>query len=191
MARAEGAEPSGTAAGGAAAGDEARWYACYTRARHEKAVERNLAQRGFGTYLPVVERERQWKDRKKMVEFPLFPSYVFARFRLGEVHEVLTTPGLATIVRVDGRPVPISWEELENVRRFVAALTETGGTAELRPLPLVEEGHRVRVLEGPFRGVEGRVVERRGQRRVLVGLSAIRQGLEVDVAVDTIERIAG
>lgn len=169
------------------AADVPRWYACYTRARHEKSVERHLASRGFGTFLPLIERERQWKDRVKRVEFPLFPSYVFARFRLADVHGVLTTPGLATIVRVDGRPVSIPAEELENVRRFVAALAASGAEVELRPL--VEEGQRVRILGGPFRGVEGVVVERRGRRRVLVGLSAIRQGLEVDVAVDTVERI--
>ena len=169
--------------------ERARWFACYTRARHEKKVERGLRERGFEAYLPMVERERQWKDRKKLVSFPLFPSYVFARFRLSEVHGVLGTPGVATIVRVEGRPVAIPDGEMENVRRFVAALQASGLEPELKPL--VEAGQRVRVMEGPFRGVEGVVVERRGKRRVLVGLSAIRQGLEVDVAVDTVERIRG
>lgn len=169
--------------------ESAQWYACYTRARHEKAVERHLAGRGYETYLPLVERERQWKDRKKLVEFPLFPSYVFVRFPLGDVHEILTAPGVATIVRVEGRPLPIADEELENVRRFVAALAATGAEPELRPM--VEEGQRVRVTDGPFRGVEGVVVERRGRRRVLVGLTAIRQGMEVDVAVDTVEPVRG
>lgn len=183
------AEPEEGGRGGEPA-DPARWFACYTRARHEKKAERGLRERGFGTYLPMVERERQWKDRKKLVWFPLFPSYVFARFRLSEVHGVLGTPGVATIVRVEGRPVAIPDGEMENVRRFVAALQASGVEAELKPL-VVEEGERVRVMEGPFRGVEGVVVERRGKRRVLVGLSAIRQGLEVDVAVDTVERIRG
>ncbi|MEJ2678572.1 MAG: UpxY family transcription antiterminator [Gemmatimonadota bacterium] len=159
--------------------DEPRWYACYTRARHEKQVERALAEHQVESYLPLVERERQWKDRRKVVAFPLFPSYVFARFAWRHVHDVLSTPGVSTIVRMDGRPAPIPDEDLENVRRFTKALGETG--MEPTPRPFVQEGQRVRVAEGPFEGVEGVVVERRGARRVLVGLPVIRQGFEVDL----------
>lgn len=162
-----------------------RWYACYTRARHEKKVDRILRERGLESYLPTMPRERQWKDRKKIVDWPLFPSYVFARFTLGDMHRVLTTPGVATIVRHGPHPTPIAASELENVRRFVEALTDSGMEAEVRPL--VEEGQRVRVVEGPFEGVEGIVLERRGRRRVLVGLEAIGQGLEVDMNSHVLE----
>ena len=167
---------------------EPRWYACYTRARHEKQVESLLAQKGVESYLPVVPQERQWKDRKKLVAWPLFPSYVFARFTLREVHNVLVIPGVSTIVRVHGRPAPIPDQELENVRRFVGAVAQTGALPEVRPL--IEEGDWVRVVEGPFLGVEGRVVERRGRRRVLVGLGAIGQGLEVDIDTQMLKVIA-
>src|SRR5437868_15292617 len=78
---------------------EAHWYAWYTRARHEKQVEQLLQQRGCESYLPLAPMLRQWKDRKKLVQFPLFPSYVFGRFTLKEIHGVLTTPGVSTIVR--------------------------------------------------------------------------------------------
>jgi len=167
---------------------EPRWYACYTRARHEKQVESLLAQKGLESYLPVVPQERQWKDRKKLVAWPLFPSYVFARFTLRDVHDVLVVPGVSTIVRVDGRPTPIPDQELENVRRFVGVVAQTGALPEVRPL--IEEGDWVRVVEGPFLGVEGRVVERRGRRRVLVGLGAIGQGLEVDIDTQMLKVIA-
>lgn len=159
--------------------EEPRWYACYTRARHEKKVDRVLRDRGLESYLPTMPRERQWKDRRKIVEWPIFPSYVFARFTLQDVHRVLTTPGVATIVRHGEHPTPIPQAELENVRRFVEALTESGTEADVRPM--VEEGQRVRVVEGPFEGVEGIVLERRTRWRVLVGLESIGQGLEVDL----------
>ena len=70
----------------------ARWYACRTRSRAEKQVERRLMGAGFDAYLPVLKRERQWADRKKRVDFPLFPGYVFARFELSQVHEIQATP---------------------------------------------------------------------------------------------------
>ncbi len=156
-----------------------RWYACYTRARHEKQVESLLARKGVESYLPVVPQMRQWKDRKKVIAWPLFPSYVFARFTLRDVHHVLVVPGVATIVRVHGHPAPIPDDELENVRRFVRGVGEAGIMPEVRPL--IQEGDWVQVVDGPLLGVKGRVVERRGRRRVLVGLGAIGQGLEVDI----------
>ncbi len=166
-----------------------RWYACYTRARHEKRVERQLEERGFESWLPVVERDRQWSDRTKRVEFPVFPSYVFCRFPASRIHEILTVPGVSTVVRIDGRPAAIRDEEMENIRRFVDAL----GSSQLEPepVPFIREGQPVRVVDGPFEGVTGIAVERRGRRRVLVGLDAIRQGFEVDVPAASLEPIRG
>lgn len=166
---------------------ELRWYACYTRARHEKRVEYVLRERGIESYLPVITRIRQWKDRKRRVDFPLFPSYVFGRFTLNEVHSVLTTPGVSTIVRINGYPTPIPDCELENIRCFAAAVAESGFEPE--PAAFVREGDWVRVVAGPFRGVVGIVVERRGRRRILVGLRAIGQGLEVDIDARCLEPI--
>jgi transcription antitermination factor NusG len=169
---------------------EVRWYACYTRARAEKQVEKSLRERGFESYLPLIARERQWKDRKKTVPFPLFPSYVFGCFRLADMHAVLTTPGVSTIVRTrGGQPSPISADELANVKRFVEALERSG--LEPEPRPLLSEGQKVRVAEGPFAGVEGVVIESRGRKRVLVGISAIGQGLEVDIDTRLLQPLRG
>lgn len=158
---------------------EPHWFACYTRARHEKQVELLLQQRGFESYLPLVPQMRQWKDRKKLVEFPLFPSYVFGRFTLKELHGVLTTPGVSTIVRANGYPTPIPERDIDNVRRFATAISETGIEPEQRPF--LVEGQWVKVLDGPFEGIEGIVIEQRGRKRVLVGVEAIGQGLEIDI----------
>ena len=167
--------------------ERARWYACYTRARHEKRVAAALGERGIEAFLPMLEQLRQWKDRKKRVALPLFPGYVFGRFDLGSMHSVLTIPGVATIVRANGYPTPIPDRELENVRRFAAALGATGAEAEVRPF--LGEGDWVRVMEGPFAGVEGIILELRGRRRVLVGLRAIGQGLEVDLDRFAVEAV--
>jgi transcription antitermination factor NusG len=178
----------GLAASASAVHRDPHWYACYTRARAEKQVARTLVQRGIDSYVPLIPRERLWKDRRKLVEFPLFPSYVFGRFTLRDVHAVLTTPGVATIVRQHGVPAPIAEAELENVRRFAWALGRAGLEPEARPL--VTEGERVRVIEGPFIGVEGMVVESRGRKRVIVGIGAIGQGLEIDIDTRLLMRLA-
>jgi transcription antitermination factor NusG len=166
---------------------EPLWYACYTRARHEKRVEAVLRERGFESYLPTFPRLRQWKDRKKEIAWPLFPSYVFGCFPLNELHRVISIPGVATIVRSNGHPVPIRSEELENVRRFAAALV--GAAQEPMLADFVGVGEWVRVREGPFAGVRGVVLERRKRRRVLVGVAAIGRGLEVDIDTRLLEPI--
>ena len=85
----------------------ARWYVCRTRARAEKQVERLLVRSGVECYLPLIEQERQWVDRRKLVAFPLFPGYVFAQFTLCQIHEILRTPGVVTILRTNGYPSPM------------------------------------------------------------------------------------
>lgn len=157
------------------------WFACHTRARHEKTVADLLQRQGIESYLPLMPRRSQWKDRVKLVNFPAFPSYVFGRFSLNRLAQVLATHGVFTVVAVAGYPTPIPALEIESVRRAAEVASQTG--AVLEPAGLVEEGARVRVAAGPFEGVEGRVVERRGRRRVLVGISAIGQGLELDIRV--------
>lgn len=156
-----------------------RWYACYTRARHEKRVHALLAKSGMESYLPLVPRESQWKDRRKVVEWPMFPSYVFVRCPHGALHRALSIPGVSAVVKTQGRPVPIADDDLENVRRFSRALR--GETIEVTPRPFLVEGDSVEVTAGLFKGVRGVVVQTRGRRRVLIGLRAIGQGLEVDM----------
>jgi transcription antitermination factor NusG len=165
----------------------ARWYACYTRARHEKRVDMQLRRTGLESYLPLVSREMQWKDRRKTVEWPLFPSYVFGKFPLVESHRVLSIPGVASIVRVNGRPVPIPEAELENVRLFARALRGADEQPEQRPW--LEKGQWVEVMDGPFAGVCGIVVDQRGRRRVVIGVQAIGQALEVNIPTATLRPI--
>ena len=168
-----------------------RWFAFHTRARHEKRVTARLKERGFESYLPLVPRTRQWHDRKKVIDWPLFPSYVFARSSEETLVRVLDTPGVAGVVRMAGKPAAIADEEIANVRLFAAAIVQTGEAPE--PEPLVEEGQLVRVVAGPLDGIEGLVVERRGRGRALVqvGLKAIGQGLKVELAGGMLQVLAG
>lgn len=158
-----------------------QWYACYTKGRHEKQVARALEERGFDVLLPLVPRLRQWHDRETTVEFPLFPSYVFARCGRGELSEGLTTPGVVDVVKFDGRPVEIPAWEIESIRRLVSSFDASGRQPE--PVDLPARGEVVEVVSGPMKGVRGTVTEQRGAGRVVlvVGVTAIAQGLRVEV----------
>jgi transcription antitermination factor NusG len=152
-------------------------------------VDALLGQRGIESYLPLIPRIRQWKDRKKVVAWPLFPSYVFSRFSLTQLHHVLGVPGVATVVRSNGHPVAIATAELENVRRFAERLSGPAIQVELRPY--IAEGQWVRIEGGPFEGVKGIVIERRNKKRVLLGIAAIGRGLEIDVDTRLLTAIPG
>lgn len=162
------------------------WYACLTRARAEKKVERMMEDVGMETFLPLVEVERQWADRKKRVGFPLFPGYVFIRFRLGDIYQVLRTPGVSTILRPNGYPTPVREDELESVRRLVNGVKESGTVPS--PVDFLEPGEEVVVVSGPFDGMRGVLIEDRGRTRVAVRITALKQATSVEVARDLVRR---
>jgi len=157
-----------------------RWYVCRTRSRAEKQVERLIAGAGFGVYLPVVERERQWSDRIRRVGFPLFPGYIFVRFRPDELLTVLRTPGVSSVLRQNGHPTPVREAELESVRVLVRGANHTG----VAPFPVdfMEPGEGVLVVSGPFHGMRGQLLEERGSTRVVVQIWAMKQATSVELS---------
>lgn len=167
--------------------DEVHWYACHTYGRHEKRVAELLTRFGFQTYLPLRAEERQWSDRQKIVEFPAFPGYVFARFKLSQLSRVLATPGIAGLVETRGYPAPIADREINQVRRTLEVTGADGLEVGVDALP--DDGHRVRVVSGLFIGIEGHVVQMRGRTKVLVGVSPLRRALAVEVPLRDVRRI--
>ena len=122
------------------------WHALYTRGRHEKKVAACLRDRGFDGYLPLIPRESQWHDRRKTVHWPLFPGYVFARFGLPDLGDVLAIPGLVAVVSVDGVAATIPDDEIENMRTLVDAIARTGSVPKAEVL--IREGEAVEVTDG-------------------------------------------
>lgn len=155
-----------------------RWYAIRTRSRHEKKVAAQLAGRGIESFLPLAKRWSRWKDRRKWVEFPLFPGYCFGRFGLEVRARVLKAVGVVGLVGKNGRAEPVPDEEIEAVRRVVA------GPLPYDPCPELTEGRPVEVVRGPLMGVRGLLVRKDAKARLLIVVNAIRQGasLEIDAA---------
>src|ERR1700728_891178 len=95
------------------------WYAIYTRHQHEKAIAKSLSSAGIEVFVPTYDTVRQWKDRKKSLSLPLFPSYVFLRHRQEQHLKVVSTPGVHFIVSVAGRPAPIPEVEIIAIQKAV------------------------------------------------------------------------
>src|ERR1700746_1708323 len=134
--------------------ESARWYALQTRSRHERIVTHQLQMRGFNTFLPVVTEVHRWSDRRKMIETPLFPSYLFVRLvptSEARVH-VLRTNGVLRFVGQHAEGTPIPDEQIESVRTLLAHHVPCASQ------PVVRVGQRVRIHGGALEGVEGFVV---------------------------------
>jgi transcription antitermination factor NusG len=138
-------------------------------------VQEQLQGRGVDPFLPLVERWRQWKDRRKLVAFPLFPGYCFARFPLMERVAVLSTQGVVQIVGNQDGPIAVPEREIESVRRLVT------GTLPYDPHPYLEEGMLVEVLRGPLKGLQGVLVRKGARARLVVRITLIHQAASVEL----------
>jgi len=151
------------------------WYALHTRSRHEKLVSQQLSARGLEAFLPLVDRRRQWKDRWKIVSFPLFPGYCFARFHHYERLTVLAAVGVVQVLGINGHAIPIPEQEIEAVRLLVTS------TLPFDPHPYLSEGMEVEVTRGPLAGARGMLVRKRDRARLVVAIHLIQQAASVEL----------
>jgi transcription antitermination factor NusG len=157
------------------AGAGPSWFAIWTRSRHEKAVRDQLSQKRVEVFLPTVARWSRWKDRKKKIDWPLFPGYCFARFDPGDRLPILTCDGVVQIIGTDGVPTPIPDIEVESIRHLVES------ELSYDPCPLIKEGEMVKVVSGPLKGVVGRLVRKGSHARLVLSVDLIGQAVSVEV----------
>jgi transcriptional antiterminator NusG len=153
----------------------APWYAIWTRSRHEQMVREQLEQRGYQAFLPTIPRWSRWKDRKKKIDWPLFPGYCFARFDTHERLPILKCSGVVSIVSFDGDIAPIPDIEIDGIRRLVES------DLQYDPCPLIREGTMVEVVHGPLRGVVGRLLRKGAHARLMLAVDLIGQAVSVEV----------
>ena len=152
------------------------WYAIWTRSRHEQVVREQLERKRIDAFLPTIPRWSRWKDRKKKIDWPLFPGYCFARFDPANTLPILKCTGVVNIVSVEGKPASIPEHELDSIRVLV------GSDLQYAPCPLIREGMMVEVVHGPLSGVIGRLVRKDAQRaRLVLSVDLIGQGVSVEV----------
>lgn len=154
------------------------WYALCTRSRHEKLVHQGLQGKGVESFLPLQEVFSQWKDRRKRVEKPLFPGYLFVRVPRSELHEVVVTRGAAYVLGNGDVPIPVPDEQVQAIRRMVEA------PQAVIQWPWLQKGRRVRVKVGPLAGLETYIVERKKTRNCYLVITVDLMGRSVAVEID-------
>jgi transcription antitermination factor NusG len=161
------------------------WYGLHTQSRHEKIVVQRLQERGVTTFLPLVTEVRRWSDRKKSVELPLFSCYVFAKFvpNRAERLRVLRVDGVFGLVGSRGEGVPIPDEQIDAVRSLI------DGQLPWASHPFLKIGQRVRIRSGALNGVEGMLMQRNGDRTLVISVDAIQRSLAVRVEGYEVEAV--
>ena len=159
------------------------WYAAYTSANHEKQVATQLDVRAVEHFLPLYSSVRRWKDRRVMLDLPLFPGYVFIRLALQDRLRVLEIPGVVRLVGFNGQAAALPDEEMKILR--------SGLSQSLRaePHPFLTVGRRVRITGGPFAGLEGVLKRKKSSVRVVVTLELIQRSVAVDVDVADVQAV--
>jgi len=159
------------------------WHALYTRHQHEKVVAQALTGKGFEVFLPQYRSVRKWKDRQKEIALPLFPNYVFIQGGLDRMLNILTTPGVHSLVSWGGRPAEIPWNEIDAVRRLVES------SLPVEPHPFLKCGDLVRIKSGALEGIEGILVRKTRGVRLVLSVEMLSRAAAVEVDVNVVERV--
>ncbi len=160
------------------------WYALYTRHQHEKTVAEILSKKGFQIFLPLCSAVHRWKDRIKQLSVPLFPCYVFFRGGLDRRLQIVTTPGVYVIVGTAGRPGVIPQAEIDAIRQVVES------SVRVEAHPFLKCGDWVRIKSGPLEGIEGILVRKKNQFRLVLSVELLAKSAAVEVDFSTVERVA-
>jgi len=162
-----------------------QWFAIYTKPRWEKKIDAVLIRKGVTSWCPIQKIERFWSDRKKIIDEPLFRSYVFVQIDITERATVLSTPGVLNFVYYLGKPAVIRDEEIDVIRNY---LGEKGAVLSV----ISEEGYReetkVLVNHGVFMGNEGTII-RGGKKKVFVRLESLGQVMVVEFPTEFISPV--
>jgi transcription antitermination factor NusG len=152
-----------------------QWFAVRTAAGREKAVSAQLQNKGYEEFLPLYKTRRQWSDRTKELELPLFPGYLFCRFDFSNRLPILVTPGVKLVVSLGKVPAPVSDGEIESLRRAMAS------GADAAPWPYLTVGQRVRVREGALAGVEGILLQVKSSWRIVLSVELLQRSVAVEL----------
>jgi len=160
------------------------WFVLSVRANQEKKTAQRLADHAIEHFLPCYRSVRQWKDRRVILEMPLFKGYVFVYLAFVERVKVLSLPSVVGLIGNRNAPSIVSAEEIDCIRRGV----EFGHAA---PHPALVEGQQVMIADGVLRGMQGTLLRSQNKTRVVVAIDSIAGSFAGEVDISCLSIIAG
>jgi transcription antitermination factor NusG len=159
-----------------------RWHVIYTKSKWEKKVDGLLMQKGFESWCPVQKRERQWSDRKKIIEEPLFRSYVFIKAAKIDYTKILSTIGVVNFLYFEKKPAIIRDNEIEEIRKYLGLSNTSIQVVDMANIPAQS---KVSINQGLFMGQRGEVVKS-SKKSVFVRLESINMMMIVEFKTEEV-----
>ncbi|MFA9213135.1 MAG: UpxY family transcription antiterminator [Candidatus Methylacidiphilales bacterium] len=161
-----------------------KWYLLYTAPRAEKKVNLELTKRNFTTFLPLQKKLVQWSDRKKMVETPLFSSYIFIYTSLSFYYELLNIVGIVKFVNFQGQPAELSENQINLIKLMVANYEDVEAVTEI-----FEKGEQVKIIAGPLQNQIGELIEHKSLKKVMVKIENTGFSLVIQLPKNIIRKV--
>lgn len=160
-----------------------RWYILYTLPRMEKKLESYLTQYKVPNYLPKLKVKSRWKDRWKIIEKPLFPSYIFVQIDYWkERKKILNLPGVHHFIFWNGNPAEVREEDLDLVQTFIQEYPEK---IKLKKNKILRPGNIVEVTQGTFAGKKCEILKiDKKQCKIIVRFPALNQAIQVQLTLE-------
>lgn len=156
------------------------WFALRVKPHAERSLYATLRSNGVDALLPLYPDRRQWSDRIKTLNLPLFPGYVFCRLQSSFPLKLVTLPGVIGFVQFGDGPAPIPDREIQNLLRIL----DSG--RRLRPLALIHQGQVVRVVSGPLTGLTGPVLRIKDDHCLVVSVEILQRSVAVTLDGDSV-----
>lgn len=151
------------------------WFIFYTYPKAEKFVCKRLVDAGFEAYLPLQEQIRQWHDRKKKLQIPIFPNYIFVKTDIRKIYEVLKFPRIVRCVKFDNKPSQIREHEIELIKNIES------NCANIILYNKLKKGETIVIDNGPLKGLKGIVEKNNNSGYVSINIDSINYSLKVSM----------
>lgn len=167
---------------------ERHWYALYVRSRSEKKVVSQLEEMGIEAYLPLVTRIKQWSDRRKKIDEPLFKSYVFVHSNTKEYLPILNVYGVMKFVTFEKEAVVVPDNQIVAIKKFVEDY-EHGEGYKMQNNDELKVGQTVRIINGPMKGLTGKLETIHNKRHLIVYIEVVGQYIPVHLPRAKVELV--
>lgn len=164
------------------------WFALYVRPRSEKKVQSQLEDQGIEAYLPLVTKMKQWSDRRKKIEEPLFKSYVFVHSNAKEYTTVLNVYGVIKYVTFERKAVVVPDNQILAIKKFVEDY-EHGEQYKMQNDEELKVGQMVRIINGPMKDLKGRLETICNKRHLIVYINVVGQYIPVHIPRAKVEPV--
>jgi transcriptional antiterminator NusG len=161
-----------------------RWYAVRVRSTHEKNIAATLDQMRYEQFLPLYRAQREWSDRVKDVDLPLFSGYIFCRLDIRQRLPLLKIPGVLQFVGAGKSPMPVEDAEIETLKIIARA------GLPCAPWPFLRAGQTVRIERGVLKGVEGVLMEVKNRFRLIVSVTLLQRSVAAELDRDSVAPIS-